>query len=298
MEELQTRLEKLTNTSKYPFKANLVKEILEEFKKQMSNKGTFQQAIEIDEKHHPVHVSYEKIIEIIDEYVHLDKVNVKYTPNMIIDGYGNMAVSYNGDPYITLRLLLMAFRTHNNIVFFSKKYFAINTKIVETLNMIAHKKGYAEKIAMVEFGVIDSVISNLQTFFNKVIFVGDKRDYVQLKKKLVIPTVYAGFGNVDVFIENKEFKNLLLDMNQYARENNIKINYYDDTQIDDTIAFLNRFELTDCFVLLSKNTEMIYKFISEMKAKYIYINKNPFENYVLNIEEDAFIYRKNIVMGK
>lgn len=297
MEDLQTRLEKLTNTSKYTFKANLVKEILEEYRKQLSRKDTFQQAVEIDEKHHPVHVIHENVLKIIDEFIHLDKINVKYTPNTIVDGYGNIAVSYNGDPYITLRLLLMAFRTHNNIVFFSKKYFAINTKLVETLNMIAHKKGYVEKIAIVEFGVIDSVVSNLQTCFNKVIFVGDKRDYVQLKKKFVIPTVYAGFGNVDVFIENKEFKDLLLDINQYARENNIKINYYDDTQVEDTIAFLNRFELTDCFVLLSKNTEMIYKFISEMKAKHIYINKNPFENYALNIEEEAFIYRKNIVMG-
>ncbi|MBR2290457.1 MAG: hypothetical protein IJ867_07795 [Clostridia bacterium] len=191
----------------------------------------------------------------------------------------------------------MAFRTHNNIVFFSKKYYAINTKIVETLNMIASKKGYAEKIAMVEFDVIDGVIANLQTFFHKMIFVGDKRDYVQMKKKFVIPTIYAGFGNVDVFIESKEFKDLLLDINQFAHENNIKINYYDDTQIEDTLTFINRFELTDCFVLLSKNTDLIYKFISEVKAKNIYINKNPFENYKLNITEQDLTYKKNIVMG-
>lgn len=145
MEELQTRLNKLTDTSKYRLKPNSVKEILEEFKKQMSKKETFQQAIEIDEKHHPVHVTHEQVLNIIDEFIHMDKFHVKYTPNMIVDGYGNLAVSYNGDPYITLRLLLMAFRTHNNIVFFSKKYYAINTKIVETLNMIIEKKGYARK---------------------------------------------------------------------------------------------------------------------------------------------------------
>lgn len=297
MEDLQTRLNKLTDTSKYRLKANVVKDILEEFKRQMSKKETFKQAIEIDEKHHPVHVSHEKILEMIDEFIALDNLNVKYTPNTIRDGYGNLCVSYNGDPYVTLRLLLMAFRTHNNIVFFSKKFYAINTKIVETLNMIAKKKKYAEKIAMVEFDVIDGVIANLQTFFHKMIFVGDKRDYVQMKKKFVIPTMYAGFGNVDVFIESKEFKELLLDINQFARDNNIKINYYDDTQIEDTLTFINRFELTDCFVLLSKNTDLIYKFISEVKAKNIYINQNPFENYKLNITEKELTYKKNIVMG-
>ena len=297
MEDLQTKLNKLTDTSKYRLKANSIKEILDEFKKQMSKKETFNQAIAIDEKHHPVHVTHEKILELIDEFINLDKFNVKYTPTSIVDGYGNIAVSYNGDPYVTLRLLLMSLRTHNNIVFFSKKYYAINTKIVETLNMISEKKGYANKIAMVEYDVIDGVIANLQTIFNKMIFVGDKRDYVQMKKKFVIPTIYDGFGNVDVFIENKEFKSLLLDINQYARENNIKINYYDDTQIEDTLTFINIFELTDCFVLISKNTDLIYKFISEVKAKNIYINKNPFEDYKLSITEKDLVYKKNIIMG-
>ena len=146
MEDLQTRLNKLTNTSKYTIKANLIKDILVEYKKQMKKEDTFNQAIEIDKKHHPVNITHEKILEVIDEFIDMDKLNVKYTPNTIVDGYGNLAVSYNGDPYITLRLLLMSFRTHNNIVFFSKKYYAINTKIVETLNMVAKKKGYAEKL--------------------------------------------------------------------------------------------------------------------------------------------------------
>lgn len=297
MEDLQTRLNKLTNTSKYTLKPTLIKEILNEFKKQMSKKDTFNQAIEIDKKHHSVYITQEKILEMIDEFINLEKFNVKYTPNTIVDGYGNLAVSYNGDPYITLRLLLMAFRTHNNIVFFSKKYYAINTKIVETLNMICEKKRYCSKLAMVEFDVIDGIIANSQTFFNRMIFIGDKRDYIQMKKKFVIPTIYAGFGNIDIFIASKDFKDLLLDINQYSRENNIKINYYDDTQVEDTLTFINRFELTDCFVLLSKDTEMIYKFISEVKAKNIYVNKNPFIDYKLTITEKDLTYTKNIIMS-
>ena len=145
MEDLETKLNKLTDTSNYRLKVTSIKAILEEFKKQMSKKDSFNQAVSIDEKHHPIYVNHEKILEVIDEFINLEKFNVKYSPNTIVDGYGNLAVSYNGDPYITLRLLLMALRTHNNIVFFSKKYYAINTKIVETLNMICEKKGYARK---------------------------------------------------------------------------------------------------------------------------------------------------------
>lgn len=145
MEEIKVRLNKLTDVSKYRLKSNIIKEVLEEYKINISKKSTFEQAVSIDQKHHPVYVNHEKIVNIIDEYLNLEKINVKYSPNSIIDGYGNIAVSYNGDPYLTLRLLLMSLRTHNNIVFFSKKYYALNTKLVETLNMIIEKKGYARQ---------------------------------------------------------------------------------------------------------------------------------------------------------
>ena len=49
-------------------------------------------------------------------------------------------------------------------------------------------------------------------------------------------------------------------------------------------------------MLVSKNADLIYKFISEIKAKNIFVNKNPFENYKLNITEKDLTYKKNIMM--
>ena len=297
MEDLQTRLHKLEKTSEYTFKSNTVKSILEDFKKQISMQDAFNKAVEIDKKRQPVYIKHEKIMSIIDEFINMEKFSLKFTPNNIIDGYGNIAVSYNGDPYLTLRLLLMALRTHNNIVFFSKNFYAINTKMVETMNMIAQKKEYAKKVAIVEYDVINGAIAQNQHFFNLLIYIGDKREYQTLKKKIAIPTIFNGYGNVDVFIENKEFKDVLLDINRFANENNITVNFYDNTLLEDTLEFINKYELTDCFVLLSKNTEMIYKFISEIKSKNIFINKTPFENYKLTINESDLVYSKNIVMN-
>lgn len=297
MEDLQTRLNKISKTTEYRFKPSLVRSILEEFKNQFSKKTSFEQAVEIDKKHQSVYIEYDKIMSIIDEYMDFSKPILKYTATNIVDGYGNIAVSYNGDPYVTLRLALMALRTHNNIIFFSKNYYAINTKIVETLNMIAQKKEYSNKIASVEYEVIDGAIAQNQHFFNLLLYIGDKRSYQALKKKLSIPSKFSGYGFVDVFIENKEFKDILLDINKFANENNININYYDNTSMDETLLFLNKYEITDCFVLLSKNTEMVYKFISEIKAKNIFINKTPFENYKFDIKEEDFIYSKYIMMN-
>ena len=297
MEDLQSRLNILTNTTKYRFKISVVKEIIDELKEKLSNKDFFKQAIEIDEKHHQVNLSYEKIMKIINEFLEFDRINLKYTPNEIRDGLGNIAVSYDGNPYLTLRLALMSLRTHNNIVFFSKRYYAINTKIVETINMISEKKSYAKKIFLVEYDVIDGAIAQNQHFFNLLIYIGDKRKYQILKKKLSIPTIFNGFGVVDVFIQDKGFREILLDIDKFASENNIIINYYDNTSTNETIEFINKYDISDCFVLLSKNTDIIYKFISEIRAKNIYINKNPFENYTLGIKEKDLIYSKNISMN-
>ena len=109
--------------------------------------------------------------------------------------------------------------------------------------------------------------------------------------------MFSGYGFVDVFIENKEFKDVLLDINKYANENDISINYYDNTSMEETLIFLNKYELTDCFVLLSKNTDMVYKFVSEIKAKNIFINKSPFDDYRFDITEEDLMYSKKIIMN-
>ena len=61
-------------------------------------------------------------MEIIDDELADDTNYLKYTSGKIVDGYGNIAVMYNGDPYVTLRLAIKALKTHNTIVFFAKKY--------------------------------------------------------------------------------------------------------------------------------------------------------------------------------
>jgi hypothetical protein len=297
MEDLQAKLSKITNINTYRFKASIVKEILEEFRKQIAKEEFFYQALQIDEKHHPVYVEHSRIMKIIDEFINMDEYVLKYTPNSIRDGYGNIVVAYNGDPYATLRLLLMAIRTHNNIVFFSKRYYAVNTELVETLNMICTKKQYADRIASVEYDVIDNAIYGYHHFFNFLIYIGDKRDFQPLKKKISIPFLYSSYGTIDVFIENKDNKELLLEMDKFAKEHGIRINYYDNTSSDETLRFINKYDILDYFVVLSKNTDTIYKFMSELKAKNIYINKNPFENYKLAIREKEITYSKNIIMN-
>lgn len=208
-----------------------------------------------------------------------------------------MLFGYNGNPYVTLTLALEALITHNNIVFFSKNYYAINSSIIQVLNKICQKLNYAQMPLLVEYDDIEEIVQN-QSLFDLVIYVGDKREFIPLKKRLVIPTIFNGYGYIDVFVESKDYKDILLDIENYSIKNNVVINYFDNTSYEETINYINKYEITDCFVLFSKNTDLIYKFMSQMRVKNFYINKNPFENYEFRLDEKKLTYNKKIFMKK
>lgn len=296
MENLQERVNKLTSISEYRFKSEIVKKILLEFKEEFK-KSKFEKAVLLDKKKHPVFTEFNKMIDIIDKYIQNDKFNVKFTPENIIDGYGNIAVSFNGNPYITLNLALMALRTHNNIIFFSQKYYAINSIIVQSLNNACKKLKYAEEIALVEFDDEEKIVQN-QTVFDLMLFIGDKREFLKIKRKISLSVIFDGYNYVDVYVESKEFKNLLLDIDKFVTQNDITVNYFDNTSHEETFKFINKYEVSDCFVLLSKNTDTIYKFMSHIRVNKFYINQNPFENYEFEFDEKKLLYNKKIFLKK
>lgn len=296
MENIQSRVNKLTNISEYRFKADTIKNVLLEFKEELK-KANFEKAISIDKKKHPVFIEPKKLIENVDKYLENNKFCVKFTPENIIDGYGNIAVSYNGNPYITLSLALMALRTHNNIVFFSQKYYAINSIIIQSLNNACKKQKYVDEIGIIEFSDEEKIVQN-QSLFDRMIYIGDKREFLKMKRKVSLPIIYNGYNYIDVYVESKEFKELLLDIDKFANQNDITVNYFDNTSHDETFKFINKYEVSDCFVLFSKNTDTIYKFMSQIRVNRFYINQNPFIDYKFEFDEKDLVYNKKIFLKK
>ncbi len=296
MENLQERINKLAKNSEYRFKTDIVKNILSEFKNEFK-KSNFEKAVLLDKKKHPVYTTYEKMCDIIDVQIKNSKFSVKFTPENIVDGYGNIAVAYNGNPYITLKLALMALKTHNNIIFFSQKYYAVNSIIIQTLNNVCKKLKYTEEIGLIEYGETDKIVQN-QSLFDLMLYIGDKREYQKIKRKISLPIVFYGYNYVDVFIESKEFKEILLEIDKFANQNDITINYFDNTSHEETFKFINKYEVSDCFVLFSKNTETIYKFMSHIKVNKFYINQNPFNDYDFEFDEKDLVYNKKIFLKK
>ena len=219
-----------------------------------------------------------------------------FSAQKIKDGFGNIAVMYNGDPYVTLKMLISSLRTHNNVVFFTKNFKTLNDLLIESINIVTKELKYTERIAVLQTNFSKNDIIKKQNGFNLLVYIGNKRDFQTVSKQLNIPSVFRGYGSIDVFIDDKSYKETLLDIDDFAYENNIKVNYFYNTDIDETIAYINKYNLNDCFAVFTKNSELAYKFINSIKSKNIFINKNPFVNYEFDLNENQLVYTKNISM--
>ena len=298
MRKIPNPIANLKDHTEYNFKASKVEKILEKFSILVEkNKSSFDNAIRIDSKKNNQKIEFDRIIQFINEYKKDMPILPFFSAQKIKDGFGNIAVMYNGDPYVTLKMLISSLRTHNNVVFFTNNFKALNNLLIESINIVTKELHYTERIAVLQTNFSKNDIIIKQNCFNLLVYVGSKRDFQAINKQLNIPSVFRGYGFIDVFIEDKSFKETLLDIDDFAYENNIKVNYFNNTDVDETIEYINKYNLNDCFAVFTKNTELAYKFINSIKSKNIFINTNPFVNYSFDLNENQLVYTKNISMN-
>ena len=287
----------LKHPSTYNFKAQTIQKIIDNFctfiEKSPEN---FEKAIKEDLKTNKIETNIEKLTTIAKTYKRDCPILPSFTSTIIKDGFGNLCVMYDGNPYVTLKLLISSLRTHNNIIFFTKNYFETNTLLVESFNMISKDCKYASQFASIQNKFSNNEIVKKQNLFDLVIYVGDKRAYQSVQKQLRIPSIFNGYKVIDVYIEDKSFKEVLLQIDKHAYSNAIQINYFDKTNLEDTINYINKYNLNDCFVVFTKNSEIAYTFINSLKCKNVFINKNPFVDYEFDINENQLVYTKHIKM--
>ena len=239
----------LKHPSTYTFKASIINKIIEKFcifiEKSPEN---FEKAIEKDLEKNRIKTDLEALKNIAKTYKREFPLLPSFTSTEIKDGFGNLCVMYDGNPSITLKLLISSLRTHNNIVFFTKNYLEINMLLIEVFNMLSNECNYTSKFASLQTKFSNNEIIKKQNLFDMVIYVGDKRAYQSVQSKLRIPSIFNGYKIVDVYIEDKSFKEVLLNLDKHAYANAIQVNYFDKTNIEDTINYINKYNLNDCFV--------------------------------------------------
>lgn len=285
----------IKHPSTYNFKFQTVEKIINNFCIFIEKSSeSFEKAIKKDLKTTTIKINIEKLINIAKTYKKDLPILPSFTSTTIRDGFGNLCVMYDGNPYITLKLLITSLRTHNNIIFFTNNNYNTNTLLIEVFNMISKDCKYATQFASLQNKFSNNEIVRKQNLFDLVIYIGDKRAYQSVQKQLRIPSIFNGYNVIDIYIEDKSFKDVLLQIDRHAYDNAIQINYFDKTNIEDTVNYINKYNLNDCFVVFTKNSEIAYTFINSLKCKNVFINKNPFEDYEFDINENQLVYTKHV----
>lgn len=286
-------IEKVNNT-KIVFAIKDIEKILKGFEEEFENNiALLVEKINQDYKTHHLKISIEELrnqiqriknepIEIIEE---IDSKCIK-------DGVGTIVTIYNGKPNITVEMILNSIKTHNRMILCMENEFETSKLLVELMKTVLYNNNYNEFLISTTTDYDDICVC--QENIDKIIFVGSKYDYINLRKKLYVDIEYNGYGYISLFYDNDECMTAIENMKIYALNNLMELEVYDG-DIEEAIEKINYLKLNETTVIFSKEKQNIIKWILGIKGKKIYVNKNPLVNYKFEISSNSFIRSKDIM---
>lgn len=230
--------------------------------------------LETDKEYSTMKIIPKMFIKILDA-LKLEVLDIKESNKILI--------KYNGNPYITLNLCILAIITKNEIILDgNQNMYATNKYIVkivnETLsefdtdNLIELKDDIAEdKNDFDQIICIDNIY-----LYNKYLRAGNSN------------VKFYGFEYIDFYTDTDEYDDIQELIYKYADENQIAIESYSELGAAEAIKMLEQ-GLGKKVVVLTDNERTKEEFKAKIKNKKLYINKNPFDNK-LNLIEKEILY--------
>lgn len=278
----------------YNFSSKKVQNIIEDFQKEFGyNTSKLVDAVNKDYERYNFKIRIDELEKIFEEE---NTKKILITENIdgkiIVDGIGTVVVIYNGRPEVTLAMIIKALKTHNKVILCDKNNLEINKTLVDMAKKVISKNDYYIDVINITDRYDD--IYSSQEMIDKIIYIGNKCDYVELRKRLYIDTEYNGYGYIALFYDDSEKEKKVQNIQMYCLTNFFDIDvFYND--IDNAIAHINYLTYNETTVIFSRNKENLIKFMLNIKSDKIYINKNPLPDYKFNISDESLIQRKQII---
>ena len=286
---MENKINELKSIYEYTFSINNIKIILQEIVKELQlNLAKLVETANTDYNNLDLKINVGNLINIAFKISNEEILEMgKITGKEIIDGIGNIGVVYNGTPEITLKTVLTAIKTHNNIVLIPKNKFETNKLIIKIIIEVLKRKNYYNGIIFLEekYGSAHTY----ENFFDKILFVGDKFEYIKLRKLIEIPIEYNNYGYISLIADT--YNPLVESIKMYCMNNYINLDYY-DSDIEEAIESINLLNTNQTVAIFSNNQKNIINIVLKLKSNDIYINKNPLINYEFTLKQDSFINRK------
>lgn len=275
------------------FKKEKVLDIFENIKKELvSDKKIIEEAFKLDYSEWEYEVNFDKIISQVDLIKEKDYLPV-FSKEEIVDGIGRICLICNQNPYLIFNAILSCIYTNNKIeVILENKMLASNKVLIESLQKSLKKaKVDEDTLTYIELTNKDDVIS-YQDKYDLIYYLGNKSSYINFIKRIHIDTKFQNFGEVDLYTDSKEFKEVIVEIDKWAYLNEIKINIY-NSDIDETIKEINKLNNTNGIsIIFSKDIDKISKFIKNVKSERVYVNTDFIKDYKFETNLNNLVYKK------
>lgn len=241
----------------------------------LKEKQGIYEAISRDYKQNDMNVQFQGFLDIFKQVENEDIVK-NNQPEII-------TVIYNGNPYITLKLLLKGIISNNNLVLISENIMNnLNKQIIDIMNKYIISLNLQLFIKWYPDGDISNV-SKLEEITNKILFLGDKRIYRKLKKHVQMPIIYNGYGSIIIYTDDEDFfDEQIYEIKDYAISNNISVVLYND-EISEDIEYINKDGINYICIILSNDIDKVEMFKKMVKSNYILHNDTKIKDFILEL---------------
>jgi gamma-glutamyl phosphate reductase len=298
--------------------SNNIKPILKNIKISIKdNQDILLQANKIDTKNNN---AFQLSFDIIDNiFKRVEKENIFYKDVILLQkddnkkiiygkqimDYGNVVIITDGNPYLSLEMILRNIMAGNTIILVNNGFmYGINNLIVNIVQSIL--ENYKVSKNLIQLFINDDYKEVLNNYANidLVVCIGNhelQRLIIRESKNKVIT---SGYENFDLYIEDtkhldflNKIINTVLNVNLYInKDTNLD---YDTaiivSDIDEAIAQINYNGSRYSSAIFTSSNFNASKFIREVKSSIVTVNTSPTIERICDIKQLDLVYEKTII---
>lgn len=283
----------------YFFKREKVIELLDKIQKDLKDKNKIlKKAFDLDYKEWEIKIDTEKFIKIV-ENIKCQEYLPKFSKQEIIDGIGNIALVNSSNPYIMFNFILSSIYTNNKVtVVLEEKMLASNMALIELVRKSLEDLKYDPELVSYKEVLNKEEIILCQDDFDLLYYLGNKEEYLNFIKRIHIDSKFENFGELYIYVDDKDFKEQIINIDKFAYINEMKV-YYFNTDFENSVEMINqKNNINKTSIIFTKNIEKAYEFVKKVKTERVYINKEPDEEFIYNINMNNLVFAKKIILKK
>ncbi|MBF0986772.1 MAG: hypothetical protein HXK72_00325 [Clostridiales bacterium] len=298
--------------------SNNIKPILKNIKISIKdNQDILLQANKIDTKNNN---AFQLSFDIIDNiFKRVEKENIFYKDVILLQkddnkkiiygkqimDYGNVVIITDGNPYLSLEMILRNIMAGNTIILVNNGFmYGINNLIVNIVQSIL--ENYQVSKNLIQLFITDDYKEVLNNYANidLVVCIGNhelQRLIIRESKNKVIT---SGYENFDLYIEDTKHLDFLNKIINTGLNVNLYINKdtnldYDTaiivSDIDEAIAQINYNGSRYSSAIFTSSNFNASKFIREVKSSIVTVNTSPTIERICDIKQLDLVYEKTII---